>query len=241
MPMRPTHARSARRAAALAVTALVASLAQAQTTSPLPPPPLSPPAAGTAPVASAVPSAVADAESTCAAQPPAGPLTFAAAQARLARCNRELRGAVRSVAAQRADVITAGQRPNPTFSGGIGNVNPQLGVGSGNPLDLQIDYVARLDQTFERGNKRELRVEAAGRALQAARLSAAEVLRQQQLALAQAWVDLWGAQQRVALQGELIALVGRTLDGAQRRLKAGDVAAADVARIELDVRRAEAE
>jgi cobalt-zinc-cadmium efflux system outer membrane protein len=80
--------------------------------------------------------------------------------------------------------------------------------------------------------------EQAGRA---ARWHAADTLRQQQLALAQAWIDLWGAQQRLALQQEVLGLYRRTLDGARRRKKAGDVAAADVARIELDVQRAEAE
>jgi cobalt-zinc-cadmium efflux system outer membrane protein len=67
------------------------------------------------------------------------------------------------------------------------------------------------------------------------------VLRQQQLALAQAWIALWGAQERMRLQQDVLELFRRTLDAAQRRLRAGDIAAADVARIELDVRRAEAE
>jgi cobalt-zinc-cadmium efflux system outer membrane protein len=69
--------------------------------------------------------------------------------------------------------------------------------------------------------------------------SVADILRQQQLALALAWIDLWGAQERVRLQRELTALYHRTLDGARTRLKAGDIAAADVSRIELDVQRAE--
>jgi cobalt-zinc-cadmium efflux system outer membrane protein len=108
-------------------------------------------------------------------------------------------------------------------------------------LDKQVDYVARLDQPIERGNKRGLRVESAEQAWRAARWNAADTLRQQQLALAQAWIALWGAQQRLALQQEVLGLYRRTLDGARRREKAGDVAAADVARIELDVQRAEAE
>jgi cobalt-zinc-cadmium efflux system outer membrane protein len=179
-------------------------------------------------------------DAACAQAAPAT-LDWPAAQARLTRCNRELRVALLAAEAQRADVRIAGQRPNPTLSAGLGNVNPVSGVGSGNPLDLQVDYVARIDQLFERGDKRRLRVESAGHAWRAARFNAAETMRQQQFALAQAWIDLWGAQRRLALQDELIGLYERTLSGAQRRLSAGDVAAADVARIGLDVERARAE
>lgn len=176
----------------------------------------------------------------CASAP--GAIDWAFAQQRLARCNRELRVALRVAESARADIVVAGQRPNPTLSAGIGNVNPQLGLGgSGNPLDYQLDYVARLDQTFERGGKRGLRIESAEQAWRASRWNAADTLRQQQLALAQSWIGLWGAQERVRLQREVLELFRRALDAAQRRLKAGDIAAADVARIELDVRRAEAE
>ncbi len=186
----------------------------------------------------APPSAMPDPE--CGSVP--STLDWAGAQRRLARCNRELRVALRTTDAPLADIRVAGQRPNPTLSAGLGNVNPQLGVGtSGNPLDYQLDYVARLDQTVERGGKRGLRVESAEHAWRASRWSAADTLRQQQLALAQAWIALWGAQERLRLQDDVLQLYRRTLDAAQRRLKAGDVAAADVARIELDVRRAETE
>jgi cobalt-zinc-cadmium efflux system outer membrane protein len=172
---------------------------------------------------------------------PAPSLDWSAAQRRLARCNRDLRLALRASESQRADIVTAGQWPNPTLNVGIGSVNPVLGLGPGGVLDKQVDYVARLDQPIERGNKRGLRIESAEQAWRAARWNAADTLRQQQLALAQAWIDLWGAQQRLALQQEVLGLYRRTLDGARRREKAGDVAAADVARIELDVQRAEAE
>lgn len=252
-PARPTAgtARASRFAAALGLTgAIVAGLGAAcaaANAQPLPgsqglaTAPEPGPSAGWRPADPPPPGAGIESEAACAAPLPVPRLSFAQAQARLARCNRALRGAVGAIAAPQADLTTAAQRPNPTLSGGLGDVNPQRGIGSGNPLDRQVDYVMRLDQTLERGDKRALRREAAGHALAAARLAAAEVLRQQSLALAQAWIDLWGGQQRVALQAELTGLVRRTLDGAQRRLEAGDVAAADVARIALDVQRADAE
>lgn len=218
-----------------------AALGQPAPVAPAPPVPSSAPAsaAGATPwPTAAAPAAAPDPD--CAA--PAATLDWAGAQRRLARCNRELRVALRTTDSALADIRVAGQRPNPTLSAGVGNVNPRIGLGGGNnPLDYQLDYVARIDQTYERGGKRDLRIESAEHAWRASIWNAAETLRRQQLALAQAWIALWGAQERLRLQRDVLDLYRRTLDAAQRRLKAGDVAAADVARIDLDVRRAEAE
>lgn len=189
---------------------------------------------------SAGPATYSAAQPACSALP-APALVWSAAQQRLAECNRELLVAQRTAAAARTDIVTAGQRPNPTLSTGVGQYAPSIGYGAGNLLDKQVDWLVRIDQTIERGNKRGLRIESAEQTARATRWSVADTLRQQQLALALAWIDLWGAQERVRLQRELTALYHRTLDGARARLKAGDIAAADVARIELDVQRAEGE
>lgn len=182
----------------------------------------------------------ADAAGACGTQPPAA-LDWATAGQRLVNCNRDFRLALRSADAARADIITAGQRPNPTLSLGGENVSPAAGIGSGGLLDKQIEYSARIDQTFERGGKRDLRVESAEQAWRAAAWTAADTLRQRQLDLGNAWIDLWGAQERLTLQQALLDLFRRSVEGAQRRLKAGDIAASDVARIQLDQQRAEAE
>jgi outer membrane protein, heavy metal efflux system len=183
--------------------------------------------------------AVTDAQAVdCTAQP-SPELSWSLAQQRLAQCNRDFRLALQSLRAAQADVQIAGQRPNPTLSTGVGQYSTTVGVGSGAPFDKQVDWLARLDQPIERGNKRDLRVQAASQSLRAAGWSAADMLRQQQLALANAWIDLWGAQEKSRLQRELTALYRNTYDSAQRRLKAGDIAASDVARIDLDLQRAE--
>lgn len=192
------------------------------------------------PVSSTTASSFPTGQPACSALPAAA-LVWAVAQQRLSDCNRELQVAQRAAAAARTDIITAGQRPNPTLSTGVGQYAPSIGYGAGNLLDKQVDWLARIDQTIERGNKRGLRIESAEQTARAVQWSVADTLRQQQLALALAWIDLWGAQERVRLQRELTALYHRTLDGARVRLKAGDIAAADVARIELDVQRAEGE
>jgi cobalt-zinc-cadmium efflux system outer membrane protein len=173
------------------------------------------------------------------AELPRPDLDWPLAQQRLAQCNRDVRLALQSLRAAQADVQIAGQRPNPTFSTGVGQYSTTVGAGSGGPFDKQVDWLARLDQPIERGNKRDLRVQTASQSLRAAGWSAADMLRQQQLALANAWIDLWGAQEKSRLQRELTALYRNTYDSAQRRLKAGDIAASDVARIDLDLQRAE--
>jgi cobalt-zinc-cadmium efflux system outer membrane protein len=181
-----------------------------------------------------------DTSQECVASPPPE-LVWSQAQQRLSACNRDVQVAVRAAQGVRADIRTAGQRPNPTLSTGVGQYSPSVGWGAGGLLDKQVDWLARWDQTLERGNKRELRVESARHASAAAQWGVADTLRQQQLNLAQAWIDLWGAQERVRLQREIAALYQRTLDAARLRLKAGDIAAAEVSRIDLDVQRAEGE
>jgi len=194
-----------------------------------------------APTVSPMPTipAVTDAPAVDCIALPSPELSWSMAQRRLAQCNRDFRLALQSVRAAQADVQIAGQRPNPTLSTGVGQYSTTVGAGPGGPFDKQVDWLARLDQPIERGNKRDLRVQAASQSLRAAGWSAADMLRQQQLALANAWIDLWGAQERTRLQRELTALYRNTYDSAQRRLKAGDIAASDVARIDLDLQRAE--
>lgn len=168
-------------------------------------------------------------------------LDWSTAQQRLLGCNRDVALARQSVALARADILIAGQRPNPTLSVGGESISPSAGIGGGGPLDKQIDYTARLDQTFERGGKRQYRVEAAEQAWRAASWTAADTVRQTELALARGWIDLWGAQERLGLHQELAGLYQRTLDGARRRLKAGDISSADLARLELESQHAAAE
>ena len=172
---------------------------------------------------------------------PAVTLDWAVARQRLLACNRTIALARRSVAAAEADIRIAGQRINPTLALGSESISPSAGIGAGGPLDKQIDYTARIDQTFERGGKRGYRIEAAEQAWRAATWTAADTVRQTELALAQAWIALWGAQQRLELHHDLASLYDRTLDGARRRLKAGDMSRADLARIELEYQHAASE
>src|SRR3954471_10093918 len=81
----------------------------------------------------------------------AGDLTLVQAERLLVEKNRELQAARRAVETADAQRLIAGARPNAIFS-----INSTaLGANS------KADTVFRLDQPFERGNKRELRLDAA--------------------------------------------------------------------------------
>ena len=77
-------------------------------------------------------------------------LSLAEAESLLLRNNRELRAARRAVESAEAQQMIAGARPNATFS-----INSS-GIGS----SAKPDTVFRIDQPFERGNKRDLRLDA---------------------------------------------------------------------------------
>ena len=64
------------------------------------------------------------------------------------------------------------------------------------------------------------------------------MLRTQLAQLRSAYYDLKQAEEKVAILGETAQLFGRTLAAAQMRLKAGDLASADVAKIQVDQERA---
>jgi outer membrane protein, heavy metal efflux system len=164
-------------------------------------------------------------------------LTLRAATALVAERNRDVQAARRALDAARADTIAAGARPNPNLTLGIGQINPQVGIGPGGPRDKQVDALVRLDQIIERGGKRELRVDAARKLEEASAADVADVLRQQRLAAASAYYDLVLAQDRVAVTNENVELFDRTLAAAEQRLRAGDIAPADLARLRVDALR----
>ena len=169
----------------------------------------------------------------------AGALTLAAAEALLLQHNRDIALAKRAQGQFAADIITAGQRPNPQLTWTTQNINPNRGIGNGDLRAKTVDSIVRFDQLIERGNKAELRTETARRLEGAAGEDVQEITRQQLLALRFAYFDLLGAQDKTAAAAETAALFGKTLDAAQLRLKAGDLAAADVSRIRVDVLRAQ--
>ena len=166
-------------------------------------------------------------------------LSLSEADALLVQKNRELQAARRAGEAAQAATLTAGARPNPNLSLGVGSVNPQVGIGSGGLRDKIIDSSIRIDQLVERGNKRELRVSTAKKLEAASGEDLSDVLRQQRLALRAGYYDLMLAQDKVAISADTAELYQRSLQAADLRLKAGDISGSDVARIRVDALRAQ--
>jgi cobalt-zinc-cadmium efflux system outer membrane protein len=166
-------------------------------------------------------------------------LSLREADTLLAQKNHELQAARRAVEAAEAATLTASARPNPNLSLGVGSINPQIGIGGGGLRDKIVDSSIHFDQLVERGNKRELRVSTAKKLEVASGEDLADVLRQQRLVLRGSYYDLLLAQEKVAISAGTAELYQRSLQAADLRLKAGDIATSDVARIRVDALRAQ--
>src|SRR5215813_6129867 len=166
-------------------------------------------------------------------------LTLKQAEALLQTKNRELQAARRAVEAAGAGTLAAGARPNPTLSLGVSQINLKEGVGSGSPSEKIVDSNVRIDQVIERGDKRELRLANARSLESASNADLSEAQRQQRLALRSAYYDLLFAQDKVDIGRDTISLFEGSVRAAELRLKAGDIAAADVARLRVDALRAQ--
>jgi cobalt-zinc-cadmium efflux system outer membrane protein len=168
-------------------------------------------------------------------------LSLTEAERLLAERGRELIAARRQLEVAGAQREIAAARPNATLSLNSTSISNKYNSGPGTPNEWRADTVLRIDQPFERGGKRELRMDAAEGLERAARGDSLDVLRTQLAQLRGAYFDLKQAETKVSILGENAQLFGRTLAAAQARLKAGDLAAADVARVQVDHERAQNE
>jgi cobalt-zinc-cadmium efflux system outer membrane protein len=166
-------------------------------------------------------------------------LSLAEADRLLVANNRDLQMARRALESAEAQVAIAGARPNATFSINSSGISSNPGIGGGPLYDRRIDTIVRIDQPFERGNKRELRLDAAAGLQRAAQNDTLDVLRQQLVGLRGAYYDLKQTQEKVTVLSETAQLFQGTFSAAQARLKAGDLAPADVAKVQVDYERAQ--
>ena len=176
-----------------------------------------------------------------AASAMAAPITLAESLA-AARDNLEVIIATRSRAAAQADIVAADHAPLPQFSAKLSQIDLQNGIGPGNLVTgKRIDKGVGLDWTWERGDKRALRTEAARRNAAAAAADLVEVRTQQLLAAQAAFFDLFAAQGRVE---QLMAIEQSTQQTAQTaglRLRAGDIALQDAERAAIEAERVRAD
>lgn len=142
------------------------------------------------------------------------------------------RVAAAAAAAERGRVDVA---PNPVLQASVSNTRAgRYPYGSS-------DRMLRLEQLLERGNKRDLRTGLALELADAAHFEAADVLRQQLALLGAAHADLAAAQRLEALASDNLAGYERLVAAGAQRVAAGDLAAADQLRLEVEAVRAAAD
>ena len=161
------------------------------------------------------------------------PLTWQRCVQILDESNRALRQSRRQLEATLADLRRADVGPNPTLSAAVSNSTAR------HYRVPDSDWIVRLEQLFERGGKRELRVAAARDMARAAGLDILDIARQQRIVLASSYFDLVAAQQALELANETAAGYLRLRTAAQRRLQAGDIAEVDVSRLRVEEGRAQ--
>ena len=178
-----------------------------------------------------------------AEEPQLDHLSYSAASTLFSNNSRELLLAKRMLESAQAGAVIAAQKPNPVLSIGVSNFNLNRNQGNTNPnggnglVDKTLNSSVQINQLLERGNKRELRMAAAENAIKASNYDLKDTRRQQTLSLAYAYYDLLLAQESEKIQMSNVALYESTLKAAELRLKAGDIANSDVARIRVDALR----
>jgi outer membrane protein, heavy metal efflux system len=159
-------------------------------------------------------------------------LSIEQALTQLEQSNRTIQNSKRLTTAAQADVKRADVGPNPNVSIGVFNSV------AGRYKYSELDQTLRIEQTFERGNKRALRVAAAQEIVRATEADINDITRQQKILGAGAYIDLMLSQRVQILSEENELNFKRLVDGALKRLKAGDIASADVSRLSVEQSRA---
>ena len=166
-------------------------------------------------------------------------LTLVRTEALWREANIDLKLARHAIDAATGDVSTADRRENPNFSLASTYLSPRAGLGSGGLRSKNADSVLRLEQLVERGNKRAYRTQNAEARLSAARLDAEDAERSGLLQLRQSYWDLKLAFERERLSEATAQLARDAIVAAEKRLKVGDISAADVSRLRVDTLRSE--
>jgi outer membrane protein, heavy metal efflux system len=145
--------------------------------------------------------------------------------------NPGLVGAELMVRENQANEVTAGLRPNPTFT----STEDQNNFFSTNPYRPfgAVQWTQSLSQLVERRNKRQLRVDSAHFSTEQSKTDQADLQRNLVFALRDAFIRVLQGKAIVELAEENIKYYDRVINVNRERLKAGDIARVDLLRTEL--------
>lgn len=173
------------------------------------------------------------------AQAPASDAVSLAQALQAARDNLDVALGRHALAGAQADIASANRAPFPVLTAKLSQMDLQNGIGDGNFMtEKRVDKSIGLDWTWERGNKRELRTLTAERAAAAAQADLDDIRTQQLLATQAGFFDLLAAQERLTQIALIERSAAQLAASAQKRLQAGDLAAQDAARTEIEAQRA---
>src|SRR5664279_879029 len=161
--------------------------------------------------------------------PASQPLTLSEVLDLAHRGNPTLLSAAQHLEAVRAQEITAGLRQNP-----VGIVGGQLLTASADDNNPYF-YQAGLQRLFERGNKRQSKLDTARSTTTLTSFQLDDQRRQLDLAIRQAFSRMLYAQQALAISRDNLDGYRRTVELMKVRLDAGNIDQTDFDRVELQL------
>lgn len=163
--------------------------------------------------------------------PPARPgaLTLTQVLDRARAANPTLLAAEANLRSVRAQEIQAGVRVNPYL--GLAGTNVSNPATSNNPYT----YAAQVSRLFERGNKREFRIEDARATTAQTQAQLNDTIRQTTLQIKTAFTHMIFAKQALDLARAQLADFQHEVDIARERYKAGDLGKLDFERLDLQL------
>jgi cobalt-zinc-cadmium efflux system outer membrane protein len=167
-------------------------------------------------------------------------LTWDELKARFEANNPSLKADALGVEESKAQEVTAHLRPNPQFAFSTDGIQLAPHDGVWQPL-AGTQYQTNLSYLWERGNKRNLRLETAQDATHVAESSHEDLQRNLLFNLRGAFVQTLQAKAVVTLAGEDLGYYDKIIDISRNRFRAGDIAQVDLDRIELQRVQYEAE
>lgn len=173
-----------------------------------------------------------------AQSPTSKSLTLTQAMQRVRQNHPLLIAAKQRVAMFEGERWEAGLKPNPTFTVSGENIplDPPEG---GFSFKRTVDWFAYFTQTFERGNKRELRLAAAERAIEVAHNEAEGLERQLVYEVKVAYQQAAATRERIELLRENLTQLGQLVKLNEVRVNAGYTAEGDLIKTRLEAQRTE--
>ncbi len=164
------------------------------------------------------------------------PLTLQQAVDRARTNNPTLLAAQRHAAATRANEITAGLRQNPNFTA----TGQEMSLPADNPGNPYF-YSANVSRLFERGDKRQLRLDSAHSSSTVAEDQYKDQERQVLLTVKQSFTSMLLAKASLEIAQQNLADYHKTVDLSRDRFNAGDISHTDFERIDLQLAQFESD